>query len=159
MSVNCTASAGELDCLVVLWQEAELGVEALRLSEILELISKRRSLDGEPEPALTTVSTYLRSAVAKGLLEEVRLDHAGKLTRLKADSSRGVLSKTRSPNTAHRAAVSASDAFRQTLLAITKSYPEKERLTLLVDIAQVLGVPASVTSQLNTWVNKQRKPR
>ena len=151
-----TPSAGELDCLVVLWQATQSGNEALSLSKILDLISEKRSLAGEPVPALTTVSTYLRSGVSKGLLEEVRLDRNGQVTRPPTGAARGALAKTRSPNTAYRAAVSASEAFCDTLAAVAASYPKEHRLWLLIDVANVLGIPKKVTNQLKAWVDKQR---
>src|SRR6266404_3070976 len=66
-------NAGELDVLAVLWRERAAGGQPLQLSEVHRRVSKRRTAFNETPPATTTVSTQLRSLVAKGLIQETTL--------------------------------------------------------------------------------------
>ena len=151
--IRPSPSAGELDCLVILWESAEDGFEALRLSDVRQRMIDRREKMGEPGPAVSTVSTYLRGGVAKGLLEEVRINTSGKVVA--TSRSRGVMRSTRSPRTAYRAAVTPQEVFRHTILAIAEAYPRSKRLFLLVDVARELGIPDRTISQLDEWVRKR----
>src|SRR5438128_10495027 len=100
-----TPGAGELDCLAVLWQAQEDGRPALRLREIRDRVAKRRARLGEADPALTTISTHLRSLVAKGLLTEVVVRDTAQGTHTPKTRGRGMLSPaTRSPYTGYHAA-------------------------------------------------------
>ena len=150
------ATAGELDCLTVLWQGKEDGIQAMQLGQIRERITDKRKMNGESTPAVTTVSTYLRNALHKGLIEEVRLDKNGAVSELPSNGAhRGVLRGVRSPNTAYRAAANPQDVFGDTLLAIADAYPLKERLLLLVHVAEALSVPKRVVSEIRKWVRTQ----
>src|SRR5262249_51865040 len=61
-------NAGELDVLNVLCREPLGDDQALQLSEIHRRVCERRRLFGEPEPALTTTSSQLRSLSEKRLI-------------------------------------------------------------------------------------------
>jgi hypothetical protein len=90
----------------------------------------------------------------KGLFEEVRLDASGNLVPRHFNSSRGALSRTRSPKTAYRAAVTPTEAFRSTIEAIAQSYPSNKSLQLLVDVAVDLRLPEKVSKELERWVKE-----
>ena len=129
----------------------------MRLSELHRAIIRRRRSNSEPEPALTTVSTYLRSAVAKGLLQEVRISKDGKTVSKASKSDRGALAlaRARSPNTAYRAAMTPREVFHSTIKAIAAAYPSDERLALLADVASALEVPKQVQRQIDSWVQRR----
>lgn len=133
-------TTGELDCLAALWEAQEQGSDALKLSEIKNRIATRREQFGEPPPALTTVSTYLRSAAAKRLLDEVRLLDDGSVMPITVARSRGALSATRSPRTAYRPAFSPGAVFHRTFEAIIQAYPPGSRTEALADFARALGL-------------------
>src|SRR5262245_34263256 len=94
-------NAGELDVLGVLWSERASSKKPLKLSEIHRRVIERRMEHQDPLPALTTVSTHLRSLLAKGLIQEV-------LASMPASSrspvrTRGMLTPpTRSPLTGYQ---------------------------------------------------------
>src|SRR5436190_24072535 len=104
-------SAGEMDCLAVLWAAHAHGEEALKLSEIHDRVGQRRLEFGEAPPAPTTVSTYLRSLLAKRLVQDVLKPEPGEAvaeadapaTPVRTRSGRGILPPTRSPRTAYQA--------------------------------------------------------
>ncbi len=127
----------------------------MRLSELHRAIIHRRRGNSEPEPALTTVSTYLRNAVAKGLLQEVRISKDGKTVSKANKSDRGALAPTRSPNTAYRAAMTPREVFHSTITAIAAAYPSDKRLGLLADVASALEVPKQVQRQIDSWVQRR----
>src|SRR5438132_10434915 len=115
-------SPGEMDVLAVLWEAREKDLKennpragTLKLSDIHEQIKLRRQTFGEPPPALTTVSTYLRSATAKRLLRELRTDEAGRPSPMTAIRTRGALSATRSPRTAYQRAHEPGMVFQSTM--------------------------------------------
>ena len=128
----------------------------MRLSDVRKRICVARAAAGESEPAVTTVSTYLRSAFHKGLVEEVRVNEAGEV-EANGQRGRGALRTVRSPKTAYRAAVQPRDVFADTLHAIAQCYPKNQKLDLLVDVAITLEVPKSVVSQIQKWVQRRRK--
>src|SRR5262245_40675977 len=90
-------NAGELDVYSVLWAERLGEDRPLRLSEVHERVKERRRGFGEPEPALTTISTHLRALVHKGLAEETLAGVArpGPGPRVRG----GLTPPTRSPRT------------------------------------------------------------
>lgn len=134
-------TTGELECLAVLWLAEEQGARALRLSQIRKLIEDRRERFGEPSPALTTVSSYLRGAAAKRLLDEVRLMDDGSVKPLSGVRSRGTLSAARSPRTAYRPMFDPGEVFQRTFEAIIQAYPPSRRMEALIDFAKALGLP------------------
>jgi predicted transcriptional regulator len=142
-------NTGEIDCLAVLWEaRAQDPARVMKLSEIHEKVAQRRQEFGEPPPALTTVSTYLRSALAKRLLVETRLDDQGKATPLVAVRTRGALSSSRSPKTAYRPAYEPGEVFRSTFQAIASSYPQSKRNQALVDFARAMDLPAETVKKI-----------
>jgi hypothetical protein len=152
-------TTGELDCLAVLWEEQELKGDqncALRLSEIHERVCKRRAAYGEPPPALTTVSTYLRSALAKQLLVEVRRTDDGKVMPMSGIRTRGALSASRSPQTAYQTRTDPRDVFKPTFEAIIHSYPPGKRLQALSDFAEAMGLPEKTLREIEKLVTEQK---
>jgi hypothetical protein len=148
-------TTGELDCLAVLWEEQESkGDEncAMGLSEIHEGVCKRRAAYGEAPPALTTVSTYLRSALAKQLLREVRRTADGAVMPLTGIRTRGALSASRSPQTAYQARVGPSEVFRPTFEAIIHSYPPAMRIQALFDFAEAMGLSQRTIKEIEKLV-------
>uniref|UniRef100_A0A7C4LMU2 Uncharacterized protein n=1 Tax=Schlesneria paludicola TaxID=360056 RepID=A0A7C4LMU2_9PLAN len=89
----------------MLWRLRE--GDAMRLSEIHREIGEYRERHRQQAPAVTTVSSTLRSALDKGLLKDVRLV-GGKVQSAPPASGRGLVA-SRSPQTAYQAAVTASD--------------------------------------------------
>ena len=87
---------------------------------------------------MTTVSSALRSAHAKGLLREVRVVE-GKVHAAPA-AGRGGLVATRSPQTAYQAAVSAADVLLPELRQLVELCPEEERKSLLKELLPSFGV-------------------
>ncbi len=148
-------TAGELDCLAVLWDEQEKrGTKdcALKLSEIHQGVCKRRAEYGETPPALTTISTYLRSALGKQLLVEVRRGADGTVTPLLGVRTRGALSASRSPQTAYMTRVGPSDVFRFTFEAIVQSYPPGLRHRAIVDFAAAMDLPPETIKKIEKLV-------
>jgi hypothetical protein len=141
-------SAGEMDVLAVLWEARENDEKennpragTLRLSEIHKLVDLRRQSFGEPPSALTTVSTYLRSATAKRLLREVRTDDLGRPAQVPAIRTRGALGSARSPRTAYQVVHEPGVVCRSTMQAIFQAYPPGLRNQALVDFARAMGLP------------------
>jgi hypothetical protein len=152
-------SAGEMDVLAVLWEARERDLKennpragTLKLSEIQHQIERRRQTFGEPPPALTTVSTYLRSATAKRLLKEVRIDSEGRPSALTAIRTRGALSATRSPRTAYQVAHEPGVVFRSTMKAIIHAYPPGQRYQALADFARAMDLPQKVIKEIEKLV-------
>ena len=152
-------SAGEMDVLAVLWEAREKDQKennpragTLKLSEIHKLIEQRRQSFGEPPSALTTVSTYLRSATAKRLLKEVRTDDSGRPAPMAAVRTRGALSSTRSPRTAYQVAFEPGVVFRSTMQAIVQTYPLGLRHQALVDFARAMGLPQKTIKEVEKLI-------
>ena len=147
-------TTGEIDCLAVLWDAREQGTLALKLSQITERVTERRKHFGEPPPALTTVSTYLRSAAAKRLLDEVRLLDDGSIMPISGMRSRGALSATRSPRTAYRPVFGPGQVFQRTFEAIIQAYPPGRRGEALGDFAKALGLPKKTIEAIQALVSE-----
>jgi hypothetical protein len=152
-------SAGEMDVLAVLWEAREKDLKennpragTLKLSEIHRLIGDRRGSFGEPPSALTTVSTYLRSATAKRLLKEVRTDDLGRPSQMTGIRTRGALSSTRSPRTAYQVAHEPGVVFQSTMQAIIQSYPPGLRSQALVDFARAMGLPQKTVKEVEKLI-------
>src|SRR5262245_20021177 len=94
-------NAGELDVYSVLWQERQGDDRPLQLSEVYRRVCERRRGFGEPEPALTTVSTHLRGLHRKQLVEELVGPSAA--ARPAVRTRGGLTPPTRSPLTSYRA--------------------------------------------------------
>lgn len=168
--VSQDPTTGELEVLAVLWSEQESKGDqdcAMRLSEIHRSVRQRREAYGETPPALTTVSTYLRSALAKQFLVEVRRTVDGKVMPLRGMRARGALSTSRSPLTAYQTRIKPKDVFTHTFEAIIESYPPGERIQALTDFAEAMGLPqqtikeieklaADVLQKMNTGAEQTR---
>jgi hypothetical protein len=152
-------SAGEMDVLAVLWEARENDQKennprggTLRLSEIHKQIEIRRQSFGEPPSALTTVSTYLRSATAKRLLKEVRTDDLGRPAPVTAVRTRGAFSANRSPRTAYQVAHEPGVVFQSTMQAIIQAYPPGLRHQALVDFARAMGLPQRTIKEVEKLI-------
>jgi hypothetical protein len=148
-----------MDVLAVLWEVREADAKAdnpragtLKLADIYERIKIRRQAFAEPPPALTTVSTYLRSATAKRLLREVRTDAEGRPAPMVAIRTRGALSATRSPRTAYQVKHEPGDVFQSTMQAIISAYPPGERHRALIDFARAMGLPQKTIKEVEKLV-------
>jgi hypothetical protein len=148
-------SPGEMDVLAVLWEAREKDLKAndpragaRKLSEIHILVNLRRESFGEPPAALTTVSTYLRSATAKGLLREVRTDDKGKPAPMTAVRTRGALSAARSPRTAYQVAHEPGIVFQSTMEALIQAYPPGQRHQALGDFGRAMGLSQRTIKEL-----------
>jgi hypothetical protein len=148
-----------MDVLAVLWEAREKDMRenspragTLKLSDIHKQIELRRQSFGEPPPALTTVSTYLRSATAKRLLREVRTDEEGRPAPVAAIRTRGALSATRSPRTAYQVAHEPGVVFQSTMRAIIQAYPTGLRHQALVDFARAMGLPQKLIKEVEKLV-------
>jgi hypothetical protein len=155
-------NAGELDVLAVLWQEAEGEGRPLQLSEVFRRVCERRRRYGEPEPMLTTVSTYLRKlAVEKGLIEEVLPARGGGSAGAAGPPVRtrgSYQPRTRSPLTSYRARYGPAEVLRTTLYGLAEAYPPtaQRRLDALLDFAQALGLPAPTLQKITRLIEAER---
>jgi hypothetical protein len=142
-AVLASPQAGEIECLAVLWQAHADGETALRLSEIHRRIGKRRADSQEsPPPALTTVSTQLRSLASKGLIQEVVVDSTGKTPGTPRVRTGGLLTPpTRSPLTGYRASYEPGEVLLQTYRGLARVYPKDGVLRALADFARAIDVP------------------
>jgi predicted transcriptional regulator len=151
-------SAGELDVLGVLWEEQLLENRPLKLSEIHKRVCLRRLEQSDPEPALTTVSTHLRSLLAKGLIQEV-LAPSRSSPRPNV-RTRGMLTpSTRSPLTGYLALYPPGDVLLRTMHGLIVSYPVPQRVESLLDFGRALGLSKKNTEKLKQLVEDERKLR
>ncbi len=126
---------GELDVLIVLWEEMRAGGRPLKLSDVHKRIRERRQLNYEPEPALTTVSTHLRGLLRKRLAREITVTGSGK----NVPKIRSLLTPpTRSPLTGYVAVWSPELVLRNTFRALGAIYPPAERASASVHFVQAL---------------------
>src|SRR5690349_2972730 len=97
--IRAEVNAGELDCLSALWAQGR----PLRASDVLQHVTERREQAGEAPPAPTTISTYMRSLLAKGLVREVTVGHGaeGETRRVYTRGTRGMIPSLRSPKTGY----------------------------------------------------------
>jgi predicted transcriptional regulator len=152
-------SPGEMDVLAVLWDVRQNDLKennpragTLRLSDVYERVKKRREAFGEPASALTTVSTYLRSATAKRLLKELRTDTEGRPSPMVAVRTRGALSSTRSPRTAYQVIHDPGVVFQNTMRAIIQTYPTDQQHQALVDFARAMGLSQKLIKEVEKLV-------
>jgi hypothetical protein len=150
-----------MDVLAVLWEARENDAKennpragTLKLSDIHKLIEVRRRSFGEPPSALTTVSTYLRSATSKRLLKEVRTDDSGMPAPMPAVRTRGALSTSRSPRTAYQVAHEPGVVFQSTMQAIIQTYPPGLRHQALVDFAKAMGLPQKTIKEIEKLIQR-----
>jgi hypothetical protein len=149
-----------MDVLAVLWAAREQDRKennpragTLKLAEIHKRIEKRRESFGEPAAALTTVSTYLRSATAKRLLKEMRTDDEGRPAPMAAIRTRGALSSTRSPRTAYQVAYEPGVVFQSTMRAIIHAYPPDLRSQALADFARAMGLAPKIIKEVEKLIS------
>ena len=141
-------NSGELDALAVLWAEQTGSNQPLGLSEVHRLVCERRSRFGEPNPAYTTVSTYLRKLVGKGLIRELSV-HS------EETSEREVLRPTtRSPHTAYQSIYGPAEVLGSTFRALADAYPPERRLNSIIDFANANGISAQVISKMEALLLK-----
>jgi hypothetical protein len=151
-----------LEILGVLWQALADGAPALRLSEVRELLQGRYGRQSEP----STVSTQLRSLLAKGWLELTEASvGAPALVRTRgAAPVRGVVRtrgtaratgnavRPRSPFTAYRPKHSIAETMGPLLGELAAAYPEAERHRFLLDAARALKLPAQTVAEIEKLV-------
>lgn len=144
---------GELDCLVALWQAQAEGEQALKLSEIHDRIGRRRAALGQGVPALTTISTYLRTLLLKKLVREVTIEDTTQETpRHGAVRVRGIVSAqppARSPRTGYRAALPPGETLKDSFKALADAYPPSARRQAVLDFARALALPDRLIKKLD----------
>jgi predicted transcriptional regulator len=151
-------NAGELDVLGVLWEEQLQSGRPLKLSEIHRRVCGRRHEHQDPEPALTTVSTHLRSLLGKGLIQEVLASMP--VSPRSPVRTRGMLTPpTRSPLTGYQALFAPGEVLFRTMRGLIASYPPQQRMDALLDFAQVLGLSDANKERLKHLVQDEKKLR
>jgi hypothetical protein len=164
-------NAGELDCMTALWSQKQ----PLRASDILGLITERRERTGEAPPAPTTVSTYMRSLLAKGLVREVTMGRRteGEPKRVYARGTRGMIPSLRSPKTGYEPTTDRpGEVLQKTYCALADAYPleqrwqavadfsgaaelpEAQRVAALAEVARVLGFAETTVKKLEKLVEQ-----
>ncbi|MEM7543729.1 MAG: hypothetical protein AAF384_19405 [Pseudomonadota bacterium] len=125
-------NAGEIDALAVLWESPE----PLGLSSVWEGVVERRTKRGAAAPAPTTVSTYLRSLKAKGLITQVSAaapvgtaSSGGGALRTRGATRKGPL---------YRCVYDPISVLRPTLAALAAAFPEEHRALALEEFARLL---------------------
>lgn len=139
-----SATPAELEILTVLWPLGE--GQALRLGEIHERVGTRRKDGGQAVPAVTTVSSTLRGALAKGLLVEVR--KVGDTVSSAPKAGGKSLVTSRSPQTAYRAAYTPGQVLGPLLGLYAGLYPPADPLAPVLDLLRELGYPAKTVGQV-----------
>jgi predicted transcriptional regulator len=147
---------GELDVLGVLWIERQGENRPLQLSEVYRRVCERRRQFGEPEPALTTVSTHLRGLTGKKLVEEVAAARA-QAVRQPIRTRGGYTPATRSPLTSYRAAYRPGEVLHTTFQGLASAYPPGQRGDALVDFARALGFGEATLRKLEQFVAEERE--
>jgi hypothetical protein len=152
---------GEVDVLAVLWREQAEGGRPLQLSEVHRRVCERRRAFREAEPATTTISTQLRSLVAKGLIRETTLGRPaeGGDERVPIRTRGGMKPATRSPLTSYQAVAAPGEALRGMFTGLAEAYPPdaRQRLTALLDFAGALGLPDDMLRRLGAFVEKEKE--
>jgi hypothetical protein len=146
-------NAGELDVYSVLWAERLGANRSLQLSEVYRRVCERRRQFGEPEPALTTVSTHLRALVRKALAEEV-LGSSGSAPRSGVRTRGGLTPPTRSPLTSYRALHTPGEVLLTTYRGLAATYPNKA--DALIDFARAVGLSPEGMRHLQELVAKEK---
>lgn len=147
-------NAGELDVYSVLYAERAVGPDhPLQLSEVFRRVCERRRRFGEVEPALTTISTHLRSLVRKKLADETTARSARPSVRTRG----GLTPPTRSPLTSYRARHTPGVVLHSTFRGLAETYPD--RLDALVDFGQALGLSVEALRRLAEVVAREKQAR
>jgi hypothetical protein len=106
---------------------------ALKLAQVHDRIGKKRAAFDQPPPALTTVSTTLRNAVAKGLLREVRITPQGVQPFVRGALRTCLISPRSAPKVAYQAAYTASEVMAQMFRDLANAYPPEHKYQAFVD--------------------------
>jgi hypothetical protein len=145
-------SAGELDVLNVLWSEQLAGGQPLQLSEIHRRVCERRRQFGEPEPALTTTSSQLKSLADKKLIGDGTPPAAAEPP---VRPRGGYTPRVRQGASSYRALHGPGDVLFSTFRGLALAYPDTERLESLLDFALALGVSKACISGLREIVARE----
>jgi hypothetical protein len=146
-------NAGELDVLNVLWRQQLGDDQPLQLSEIHRRVCERRRQFGEPEPALTTTSSQLRSLSEKKLIG----GESAPATPLPAVRTRGGYTPpSRASASSYRALHGPGEVLLTTFRGLAAAYPEEQRLDALLDFAHALGVSEDCLRGLQAVVARER---
>jgi hypothetical protein len=141
-------NAGELEVLAALWAERLEGDRPLKLSEVHRRVCATRREHGDPEPALTTVSTHLRKLTDKELIRAVTATDGS--PQRQAGGTRGMLTPaTRSPNTSYQALHEPGDVLFTTFRALAAAYPHQRRREALFDFARALDLSGETLQKLH----------
>jgi hypothetical protein len=132
-----TTNSSEIECLGALWQAEAQGLAGLKPSQIRQIVNKRRLREKRKPVAVSTISTVMRTAAAKGLVIELRVDAEGRPLRGRKRGHAAKL-KVRSPNTAYRAGYDPKQILRQFMKPIIKACPDVSRAALLSDLTKAL---------------------
>ena len=156
-SVIQTPTPGELDVLAAVYEMVEDQADdtPLRLTEIHERVGTRRASYGEEPPALTTVSSQLRSLVTKGLLLDQQGSQSGSAGQ-GVVRTRGMFSPSgRSSSSGYRPAYEVGELLRDSFIGLASAYPEKQRYRALVDFAKALDLPESKVKKLEKLLEEK----
>jgi len=145
-------NAGELDVLNVLWHEQLGDDRPLQLSEIHRRVCERRRLFGEPEPALTTTSSQLRSLSEKKLIGT----ESAATPRPAVRTRGGYTPPSRTSAGSYRALHGPGAVLLTTFRGLAAAYPKKQRLDVLLDFARALGVSQECLRELQAVVARER---
>ena len=146
-------SAGELDVLNVLWSEQLAGGQPLQLSEIHRRVCERRRQFGEPEPALTTTSSQLKSLADKKLIG----DGTPPSTAEPPVRPRGGYTpRARGGANSYRALHGPGEVLFTSFRGLALAYPEPLRLDSLLDFARALGLSKAGLRDLQEVVARER---
>jgi hypothetical protein len=146
-------NAGELDVLHVLWREQLGDNQALQLSEIHRRVCERRRDFGEPEPALTTTSSQLKSLSEKKLIGSGTPSAA---PRPVVRTRGGYTPASRATASSYRALHGPGAVLLTTFRGLAAAYPEEQRLDALRDFARALGVSEECLRGLQEVVARER---
>jgi predicted transcriptional regulator len=139
---------GELEVLATLWAEELAGNRPLKLSEVHRRVCAMRREHGDPEPALTTISTHLRKLSDKDLIRAVKAGDGP--PQRQAGGTRGMLTPaTRSPNTSYQALHQPGDVLFTTFQALAAAYPRQRRREALLDFARALELSSETLQKLH----------
>jgi predicted transcriptional regulator len=147
-------SWSELDILAAVWEAASEGGVPVRLSEIHKRVINRRAAKNEPEPAITTVSTQLRSLVAKRLLEEVKI--IGPSGEVGAAARSMTRPPSRSPLTGYRPVHGPGTILEQTFKDLASAYPDQIRYQALLDFARALELPKGTLKKIEKLLKEEK---
>jgi hypothetical protein len=146
-------NAGELDVLNVLWREQLGDNQALQLSEIHRRVCERRRQFGEPEPALTTTSSQLKSLSEKTL---IGTGASSAPPRPAVRTRGGYTPSSRASASSYRALHGPGAVLLTTFRGLAAAYPEEQRLDALLDFARALGVSDECLRGLHEVVARER---